>query len=71
LWRKFISTSLKIDEKLVENAVKLGHHRTKKEAVTKALISYINQLEQKNIISMFGVVEYEADYDYKKQREQK
>jgi len=53
-----MSTSLKIDEKLVKDAVKLGHYRTKKEAVTKALISYINQLEQKNIISMFGVVEY-------------
>ncbi len=61
-------TNLRVDDKLIEKAVELGGHRTKKEAVTKALIEYINHLEQEKIISLFGKIDYAPDYDYKAQR---
>ena len=64
----FMATNLQIDDKLILKAVKLGGHRTKKAAVSKALIEYIHQLEQEKILSMFGAVEYDPEYDYKKQR---
>ena len=64
----FMATNLQIDGNLILKAVKLGGHRTKKAAVSKALIEYIHQLEQENILSMFGAVEYDPEYDYKKQR---
>lgn len=64
----FMATNLQIDDKLILKAVKLGGHRTKKAAVSKALIEYIHQLEQEKILSMFGAVEYDPAYDYKKQR---
>ncbi|MGD8257844.1 MAG: type II toxin-antitoxin system VapB family antitoxin [Desulfobacterales bacterium] len=64
-----MATNLQIDDKLIQKAVKLGGHKTKKAAVTQALIDYIEQIEQEKIVSMFGTVEYELDYDYKKQRQ--
>jgi Arc/MetJ family transcription regulator len=66
-----MATNLQIDDELIQRAVKLGGHKTKKAAVTQALIEYIEQLEQEEIISLFGTVEYEPDYDYKTQRQRK
>ncbi len=63
-----IATNLQIDDKLIQKAVKLGGHKTKKAAVSKALIEYIQNLEQEKILTMFGIVEYDPEYDYKKQR---
>jgi Arc/MetJ family transcription regulator len=63
-----MATNLQIDDKLILKAVKLGGHKTKKAAVSKALIEYVQHLEQEKILSMFGKVEYDAEYDYKKQR---
>ncbi len=63
-----MATNLQIDDKLIMRAVKLGHHPTKKAAVTKALTDYIHHLEQEKILSMFGSVDYEPGYNYKKQR---
>jgi len=64
----FIATNLQIDDNLILKAVKLGGHKTKKAAVSKALIEYIHHLEQEKILSLFGTVEYDPEYDYKKQR---
>ena len=61
-------TNLQIDDDLIQRALRLGGHKTKKAAVTQALVEYIEHLEQEKILSMFGTVEYESDYDYKKQR---
>ncbi len=63
-----MATNLQIDDKLITRAAKLGHHRTKKAAVTQALTDYIHHLEQENILSLFGTVGYVAGHDYKKQR---
>jgi len=63
-----MATNLQIDDRLILKAVKLGGHRTKKAAVTKALIEYIDYLEQEKIFSIFGTVDYDPEYDYKKQR---
>jgi Arc/MetJ family transcription regulator len=63
-----MATNLQIDDELINRAVKLGHHRTKKEAVTQALTDYIHHLEQEKILSLFGSMEYARGYDYKKQR---
>ena len=44
-----MAVNLDIDERLIRRALKLGHHRTKKEAVTAALKQYIRRREQRNI----------------------
>ena len=63
-----MATNLQIEDRLITQAVKLGRHRTKKEAVTQALTDYIHHLEQENVLSMFGSVDYVQEHDYKKQR---
>jgi len=63
-----MGTNLAIDDTLIESARLLGLHRTKREAVTRALEEYILRLKQQEIVGEFGTVEYESDYDYKKQR---
>lgn len=63
-----MATNLQLDDNLIAKAVKLGKHRTKREAVTSALIDYIHYKEQDNVLELFGTINYFADYDYKGQR---
>jgi Arc/MetJ family transcription regulator len=65
-----MATNLQIDDALIVRAVKLGGHKTKKAAVTQALVEYIEHMEQAKILSLFGTLEYDPDYDYKEQRRQ-
>jgi Arc/MetJ family transcription regulator len=64
-------TNLAIDDRLIEEAQKLGHHRTKKDAVTAALDEYIQRLKQQEILPLFGTVDFDETYDYKRERRSK
>ncbi len=59
---------LDIDDSLIKRAMRLGGHRTKKAAVNEALDEYVQCREQKQIVSLFGTVNFDAQYDYKAQR---
>lgn len=63
-----MATNLQLDDDLIAKAVELGRHRTKKAAVTRALTDYVRYLEQEKILSLFGHVDFDPSYDYKKQR---
>jgi hypothetical protein len=63
-----MATNLQIDNKLIEKALKLGHHPTKKEAVTTALVEYIQRKEQEKVLGFFGKIDIDPDYNYKQQR---
>ncbi len=63
-----MATNLAIDDKLIIKAQKIGHHKTKKEAVTTALKEYIAHKKQLEILDLFGSVEFDKNYDYKKAR---
>ena len=63
-----MATNLDLDPALVEEALAVGGRRTKKEAVTEALQEYIARRRQSRIRGLFGNVEYDPKYDYKKQR---
>jgi Arc/MetJ family transcription regulator len=63
-----VTTNLQLDDRLITRATKLGNHRTKRAAVTQALVEYIRHLEQEKITAMFGTIEYDPSYHYKKQR---
>ncbi len=64
-----MATNLRIDNALVLKAIELGGHRTKREAVKQALVEYVQRLEQRSICSLFGTVEYDLEYNYKRQRQ--
>ena len=63
-----MATNLHLDPALVAEAVAIGGRRTKKEAVTEALREYIARRRQAHVTRLFGTVEYDPKYDYKKQR---
>jgi len=64
-----VATNLAIDDKLIDEAKRMGKHKTKKEAVSAALVEYIDRRKQMEIIKLFGTIEYDPDYDYKKMRQ--
>ena len=61
-------TNLAIDDRLIEEARRIGHHGTMKEAVTAALDEYIRRRKQMQILDLFDTVDYQQDYDYKANR---
>ena len=63
-----MATNLAIDDELLEEARIVGKHATKKAVVNEALTEYIQHRKQAEIIKLFHSVEYDQDYDYKKQR---
>jgi Arc/MetJ family transcription regulator len=64
-------TNLAIDDALIEEAKRIGHHRTKRDAVTAALLEYIRYRKRLELIEMAGTVDYFEDYDYKALRERR
>ncbi len=63
-----MATNLAIDDKLIIKAQKIGNQKTKKEAVTTALKEYIAHKKQLEVIDLFGSIEFDKDFDYKKAR---
>jgi hypothetical protein len=61
-------TDLDIDSALLKEAVKIGRHRSKKDAITEALQEYIARHQQQRVLEMFGTIDYSEGYDYCKQR---
>jgi len=66
-----VATNLQISDALLNKAVEVGHHKTKKAAVTEALEEYIQRREQLKILELFGTVDFDPTYDYKRQRKRK
>ena len=64
-------TNLAIDDSLIEEARRIGHHKTKKEAVTTALSEYIAHRKRLEILSTFGKIDFDPKYDYKAERNRK
>jgi Bacterial antitoxin of type II TA system, VapB len=64
-----MATNLAIDDTLIEEARQIGHHVTKRAAVTAALEEYIQRRKQLEIFDLFGTIDYFEDYDYKKNRQ--
>ncbi len=46
----------------------IGGHRTKKATVTEALREYIQRRKHPKILELFRTVEFDPEYDYKRQR---
>lgn len=61
-------TNLALDDKLIEEARELGSHKSKKAAVTAALDEYIRRHKQLELVKLFGTMDFDPAYDYKKER---
>jgi hypothetical protein len=63
-----MTTNLALDDQLLDEALRIGGHRTKKATVNEALAEYIQHRQQAKVIDLFGTLDFERGYDYKKQR---
>ena len=63
-----MATNLALDNKLLDEALKVGGRATKKDTVTEALQEYIGRRKQARVADLFGTIDYDQTYDYKKQR---
>ena len=63
-----MASNLALDDGLLNEALRLGGHRTKKATVTEALQEYIQRRRQMRAINLFGKIDFDPSYDYKKHR---
>ena len=63
-----MATNLALDDRLLQEALKIGGKATKRETVTEALQEYISRRKQVGVLELFNSVDYDRKYDYKKQR---
>ena len=61
-------TNLAIDEQLLEDALRIGGKRTKRETVNDALREYIQRRKRVKALEAFGTITMDPTYDYKKMR---
>ena len=63
-----MATNLALDVELLNEALEIGHFKSKKDTVNTALKEFIQRRKQKDIIGLFGKMAFDDDYDYKKSR---
>jgi Arc/MetJ family transcription regulator len=61
-------TNLAIDDKLLEDALRIGGKQTKRETVNDALREYIQRRKRLKALEAFGTVAMDPAHDYKKLR---
>ena len=66
-----MATNLDLDDDLVEEAKRLGKHRTKREAVNEALAEYIARRKRRKVLDLFGRMDWDPEYDYKAERKRR
>ena len=64
-----MATNLGIDEKLLEKAKRIGGKRTKRETVNEALSEYIARRDRRRLLELFGKLDWDPSYDYKRERQ--
>ena len=63
-----MATNLAIDQELLSEALLISGLKTKKDTVNLALKEFINRRKQIELIDLFGKMDPDPDYDYKKGR---
>ncbi|MEW6185954.1 MAG: type II toxin-antitoxin system VapB family antitoxin [Thermodesulfobacteriota bacterium] len=63
-----MATNLAIDQNLLEKALEVSGIKTKKETVNLALKEFINRHKQIEVLTLFGKMDPDPEYDYKKGR---
>jgi Arc/MetJ family transcription regulator len=64
----FVPTNLSIDDELLDEALRLGGRRTKRETVNEALAEYVQRRKRRKFVHLFGTIDFRPDWDYKKAR---
>ena len=63
-----MATNLAIDPMLLEKAFEIGGEKTKKATVNRALREFIARREQERLLELFGKLDWDESYAYKRER---
>ncbi|MDR1286648.1 MAG: type II toxin-antitoxin system VapB family antitoxin [Treponema sp.] len=63
-----MATNLAIDDNLLRTALAIGGLKTKKDTVNLALDEFIQRRKRQEVINLFGKIDFDKNYDYKKSR---
>ena len=63
-----MTTNLRIDDRLLVEAQRIGHNATKRETVEQALREYVARRKQSAILRVAGRVSWNSKHDYKAAR---
>jgi Arc/MetJ family transcription regulator len=63
--------SVELDHNLIDEARRVGRHKTPKAAITAALKEYVKKRKRLRILELRGKIDYDPDYDYKAARSRK
>ena len=66
-----MATNLGLNDRIVDEAQRVGGHKTKKDAVNAALEEYVRRRKQLKILELFGKIDFDPSYDYKAERRRK
>ncbi|MBU4316632.1 MAG: type II toxin-antitoxin system VapB family antitoxin [Proteobacteria bacterium] len=64
-----MATNLAIDQELLNKALEVSGLKTKKDTVNLALKELIARRKQTELMELFGKMDPDPDYDYKKGRD--
>ena len=62
-------TNIVLDDKLVEQALKLSGHKTKKEVIHQALLEFVQNRNRRDLRELQGKIQFSDASDYKALRE--
>lgn len=63
-----MATNLSIDPSLLDEALRLSGEKTKRAAVTKALEEFIARRRQRDLLELFGKLEWDTTFSCKAER---
>ncbi len=64
-------TNLAIDDKLLNEALRIGGRRTKRETVNEALKEYVERRKRQRILDGLGPFDFDLRHDYKRERKRR
>ena len=63
-----MATNLAIDPELLDKALEISGEKTKKATVNRALREFIARREQERLLDLFGKLDWDDGFDYKRER---
>ena len=61
-------TKLAIDTELLDKALEVGDEKTKSATVNRTLREFIARREQERLLELFGKLDWDDRYDYRRER---
>jgi Arc/MetJ family transcription regulator len=66
-----MAINLAIDDDLLKNVLGIGGAKAKKAVVNFGLNDFVQRRNRQEVIDLFGEIEFDKDYDYKKARKKR